>query len=296
LNHPLAEVFGFRADDFSPNAVRHRQHRLCPFNNKVPNCTKDKANDPLGTCSIYDADGKPVITCPIRFRQDWIIADHAADFFFPTGTNWTSLTEVRLNDKHGKSAGNIDVVLVAYDDQGRITDFGSLEVQAVYISGNVTNPFKRYMADPEANHNMNWRGQPLYPRPDFLSSTRKRLAPQLLYKGGILKAWDKKQAVAVDQRLWSTLPNLAEADPAEADMVWLIYDLVPDKATGRYQLTLHQTSYTLFNPSLARLATAEPGSIELFTASLQSKLNQRLDGENNPPDAPTLFDMFETEE
>ena len=69
------------------------------------------------------------ITCPIRFRQNWIIADDAASFFFPAGSKWTSLTEVRLNDKNAKSAGNIDVVLAAYDEFGRVTDFGALEVQ-----------------------------------------------------------------------------------------------------------------------------------------------------------------------
>jgi hypothetical protein len=41
--HPLAEVFGFPSTDMSANANRHRTKRLCPFNNKVPNCTKDKA-------------------------------------------------------------------------------------------------------------------------------------------------------------------------------------------------------------------------------------------------------------
>ena len=50
--HPLREVFGFPVDNFSPEATRHRDKKLCPFNNKVPNCTKDKANDPLGTCTI----------------------------------------------------------------------------------------------------------------------------------------------------------------------------------------------------------------------------------------------------
>ena len=35
------------------------------------------------------------------------------------------------------------------------------------------------------------------PRPDYLSSSRKRLAPQLIFKGGILKTWGRKQAVAV---------------------------------------------------------------------------------------------------
>jgi hypothetical protein len=108
--HPLAEVFGYPVDNFSVEADRHRTKKLCPFNNKVPNCTKDKANDPLGTCCISAGDVL-AITCPIRFRQDWIIADHSADFFFPKGAKWTSLTEVRLNDRNGKSAGNIDLVL-----------------------------------------------------------------------------------------------------------------------------------------------------------------------------------------
>src|SRR3990172_7925282 len=112
LKQPLAEVFGYLIADHTERADRYRSHRLCPFNNKVPNCTKDKAKDPLGVCSIYEEDNV-AITCPIRFRQDWLIADDAAAFFFPHKGAWTSLTEVRLSDKQGRSAGNIDVVLVA---------------------------------------------------------------------------------------------------------------------------------------------------------------------------------------
>jgi hypothetical protein len=81
IKQPLAEVFGYLTADQTDAAKRHRSHRLCPFNNKVPNCTKDKAKNPLGVCSIYH-ENKPVITCPIRFRQDWVIADDAAAFFF----------------------------------------------------------------------------------------------------------------------------------------------------------------------------------------------------------------------
>ena len=49
---PLSEVFGYPTTDMSANAVRHRTKRLCPFNNKVPNCTKDKAQHPLGNVAI----------------------------------------------------------------------------------------------------------------------------------------------------------------------------------------------------------------------------------------------------
>ena len=190
-SQPLAEVFGYILEDQSPKAKRYRSHRLCPFNNRVPNCTKDKAKNPLGVCSIFNQEGL-VITCPVRFREDWIITDDAASFFFEKGTSWSSLTEVRLNDANGKSAGNIDVVLVAYDKKGTISDFGAIEIQAVYISGNVRDPFEYYMKNPIAHAQMDWSNQPNYPRPDYLSSSRKRLAPQLLFKGGILHSWGKK--------------------------------------------------------------------------------------------------------
>ena len=175
-HHPLAEVFGHLVSDQSASANRYRTRRLCPFNNRVPNCTKDKAKNPLGVCSVLH-DGAPVITCPVRFREDWLIADDAASFFFPEDATWSSLTEVRLNDANGKSAGNIDVVLVSYDDEGRVLDFGALEIQAVYISGNVRAPFEYFMKAPKGRGQMDWSTQPNYPRPDYLSSSRKRLVP-----------------------------------------------------------------------------------------------------------------------
>lgn len=241
--HPLAEVFGFPPAASSAAAKRHRSKRLCPFNNRVPNCTKDKAQDPLGVCSV--AYGKDItITCPVRFRQDWLIADHAADFFFPAGTNWTTLTEVRLKDADGGSAGNIDVVLCAYDDKGRVYDFGALEVQAVYISGNVRNPFAHFMAAPNTRAEMDWTQEPNYPRPDYLSSSRKRLAPQLLFKGGILHAWKKKSAVAIDRAFFKTLPEIPPVPREESDFALLVYDLLPPSTPdGQFQLSLAQTVY-----------------------------------------------------
>ena len=148
-----------------------------------------------------------------------------AAFFFPPGTAWTAITEMQLNDHAGKSAGSIDVVLVAYDRVGRVLDYGALEVQAVHISGNVRTPFEHYMEDPATRYDMDWRGQRNYPRPDYLSSSRKRLAPQLIFKGGILNAWQRKTAVALNRGFYNTLPALDEVDPSEADMAWLIYDL-----------------------------------------------------------------------
>jgi hypothetical protein len=177
-NNPLAEVFGFPTDNLTDKASRYRKNKLCPYNNKVPSCTKDKANNPLGVCSIFDKDNIAV-TCPVRFRENWLIAEDAANFFFPQGAMWTSLTEVRLNDANGQSAGNIDVVLASYDDNGNILDFGSLEIQGVYISGNVRRPFEQYITNPSVNAHLDWSNETNYPRPDYLSSSRKRLAPSI---------------------------------------------------------------------------------------------------------------------
>jgi hypothetical protein len=107
-----------------------------------------------------------------------------------------------------------------------VFDFGALEIQAVYISGNVRDPFEYYMEDAEARMHMDWSDQPNYPRPDYLSSSRKRLAPQLLFKGGILHTWRKKTAVALNKGFFETLPRMTQAPKKEADIAWLIYDLV----------------------------------------------------------------------
>lgn len=255
---PLAEVFGFPIDNMSDAANRYRTNKLCPFNNKIPNCTKDKANDPLGVCSIFEADST-AITCPIRFRENWIIADDAANFFFPQGTNWTSLTEVKLKDKHGKSAGNIDLVLVAYDTHGKISDFGALEVQGVYISGNVRNPFEHYMKDPMNRANMNWKGRPNFPSPDYLCSSRNQLVPKFVFEGGILNRRRKKMAFAMDQLLFNTLPKLTEVPKHEADIAWLVYGLDYDKKTNRYLLERKNAVYTAFDESFDQITHSAVG-------------------------------------
>jgi hypothetical protein len=309
--HPLAEVFGYPVDDLSAEAERYRNNKLCPYNNKVPSCTKDKANNPLGVCSIYDDDSIAItcpirfrqvdtkktrhslpfsiaITCPIRFRQDWIIIEDAARFFFAPGTSWTSLQEIRLNDQDGTSAGNIDFGIVAYDQQGRVIDFGSLEVQAVYISGNVRRPFEYYMSGCASRKAMVWTTT--HVRPDYLSSSRKRLVPQMICKGGILKAWGKKMAVALHEGFYNTLPSLPVVEPTHADIAWLIYGLDLDTAANHYHLALRKIVHIPFQSALESITTPKPGALDQFLNVLQEKLDEKL-GNGSPPDTPTLSDV-----
>jgi hypothetical protein len=276
---PLAEVFGFPIDSESERAKRYRDNKLCPFNNIVSNCTKNSIEFPLGVCSLHHK-GKPVIICPIRFREDWSIISDAAGFIFDKKSTWTHVGEVRLKDKHGKSAGNIDYVLVSYDDKGRVVDFGSLEVQAVYISGNLTGPFTAYLENPSPG--FTWTQAFKFPKPDYLSSSRKRLIPQIIAKGSILKQWKKKQVVALQTSFYNTLPELPEFDKAESDFAFFLYDLVPVKKSKTLELKLQRVVYTKFAKALEQIAKFEAGSIKEFTKILQKKLDAKRAGKTDP--------------
>ena len=275
-SQPLAEVFGHIVSDQTSKANRYRSLRLCPFNNKVPNCTKDKAKNPLGVCSIYH-NCNLVITCPIRFREEWLITDDAASFFFDKDATWSSLTEVRLNDANGKTAGNIDVVLVAYDVDGRVYDFGALEIQAVYISGNVRDPFEYYMKDPSGHSHMDWTSQPNYPRPDFF------FFPQT-----------PGSTASFQERYPS---QLAKEDHCGSEQGFLRYFAVYEKRGQercRYCLdglrsAAHRSMwprevhskkveeiYTQFEASLQSITTPSPGKIDDFMKLLQDKLDEQL--------------------
>ena len=275
-NQPLAEVFGFPINNEGERALRYRENKLCPFNNIVSNCTKNSIEFPLGVCSLYHKD-KPVIICPIRFREDWTIISDAANFIFDKKVTWTHVGEVRLNDKHGKSAGNIDYVLVSYDDKGRVVDFGSLEVQSVYISGNLTGPFTAYLEDPTSS--FSWTNPFKYPKPDYLSSSRKRLIPQIIAKGSILRQWNKKQAVALQTTFYNTLPALPEVEKSQSDFAFFLYDLVPDNLS--LSLKLQRVVYTNFASALEQIAKFEAGSIIEFTELLQKKLDAKRTGNND---------------
>lgn len=212
-NNPIAEVFGFPISNETETAKYYRENRLCPFHNRFPNCTKDKANNPLGVCSVNHGENK-VITCPSRFREDWKILHDAASFVWPNGTKWTSLPEIKLVDANGQSAGNVDYVIVSYDEDGQITDFASIEV---------------------------------------LTSSQKDAISQMLFIGGVFKAWNKKHYVAIQKPLFDEMPKMAPAKKDDADIVWLLYDLKYDEANECNHMALVDTAYTEFQIALDSL-------------------------------------------
>jgi hypothetical protein len=140
---------------------------------------------------------------------------------------------------------------------------------------------------------MDWSNEPNYPRPDYLSSSRKRLAPQLLFKGGILHGWKKKIAVALNKSFFDTLPKLRRVPRSKADIAWLIYDLelIKDRkdGIGRYSLKKVDEVFTEFESALVSITTPSPGKIEDFIRLLQEKLDEHLE---TPPITKTIEKPF----
>ncbi len=112
----------------------------------------------------------------------------------------------------------------------------------------------------------------------------------MLYKGGIFQTWNKKQTVVLQKSFFDTLPKLPTVTKANADIAWFLYDLVLDKTTKQYNLTLIETIYTEFEAVLFRVTTPEPGKMEDFVNILQDRLDERLEG--NSPDVPSLKDII----
>jgi hypothetical protein len=111
-----------------------------------------------------------------------------------------------------------------------------------------------------------------YPKPDYLSSSRKRLAPQLIFKGGILNTWGKKMAVAVHTPFFEQLPALPEVDSKDAEIAWLTYDL--NEANNRYKLESARAYYTSFQDALSAITIADAGDVDTFIKTLAERIKR----------------------
>lgn len=83
-------------------------------------------------------------------------------------------------------------------------------------------------------------------------------------------------AVALDKRFFYTIPSLEPVSKADGEIAWLVYELVHNADTNRFQLTLAETKYTRFEESLLRITKPIPGQVEDFVATLQNKLDEKL--------------------
>jgi len=231
----IAEVFGYRVEDSSHTSWHSRLSRHCPFRDSK--CTKGSRNNPLGVCTIRDGDDIAII-CPYRFLENGIIFDDAINIAFPNNSNIICLPEIRL---HTHGAGKFDFVLIMLDSSLDILDFHVLEIQSVYFSGDSLKPDFDYFMKHRTLPSMTGSR-----RPDYLSSSMKRLLPQLITKVDIIRRWGKKVFIAVDKGFFNSFGNSSflkrEADIWNADIAWMVYDITTNESG--YILSLIDTVYT----------------------------------------------------
>jgi hypothetical protein len=95
-----------------------------------------------------------------------------------------------------------------------------------------------------------------------------------MFKGGILHEWGKKMAVVVHRGFYDQLPPLREVSERNADLAWLVYDLIYDATTNRYNLRRSRTRYTKFDNVLSTIATPTVGSVDEFVNYLEGRIRK----------------------
>ena len=278
FGEPFAALPASRRKQLADAALGHAPALPCPFQRGQPRCRKAG-----GVCSIrlYDegGDGRigepesaPVITCPARFEQDRLIIRWLADIvgFPPEETMLAREIPFMQSIATNKPAGKIDLVI------GRITRdelrWYGLEIQAVYFSGGgMSTQFEILRSDDAPT--------PPYPdqvrRPDWRSSSAKRLMPQLQIKAPTMRRWQTKIAVAVDQPFFASIGG-PSPDPSQdindGDIVWLVPELAHNDDTGRYELTRGHWEVLTLEASTDKLLAAKTIARNAFEEALINKL------------------------
>ena len=168
-----------------------------------------------------------------------------------------------------KPAGKIDLV-VAGSEAPNFRWFG-LEIQAVYFSGAaMTEEFERLREDLELT--------PPFPnairRPDWRSSSAKRLMPQLEIKVPTLRRWASKLAVAVDRPFFDSIGGPSQnptRDLDDGDIIWLVPELTANSVGAMHLTNSHWEVLTL-EQSRTKLLAAETISRGEFEETLRRKL------------------------
>jgi len=263
----IAEVFGYRVENNSAEARRARRTKACPFRSKP--CAKGSSKDPLGVCAI--TDGKTLaVTCPVRFLQDGLAFAQAAECAFGADVSYCAIPEVPFlhSDVGSRRLGKIDYVLARHQ-RAQLADYCALEIQAVYFEGpGIRQEFRSFLETavlPEPA-----RGR----RPDYRSSSQKRLMPQLLVEVPVLRRWGKKVFIALDQGFFEWLPPCKEVDPTNAEITWLVYAFVP--GLKRYEMTFLKAVPTTLDFAVVSLTAARAPARPDFEEEIQKALSALL--------------------
>lgn len=246
----------------------------CPFQHGNVVCSKKGGvcsiqtyrsfNDDAHADRISESSGKPVITCPKRFEQDELVPRWLGDIVGFRQVFLAQEVPFMRSPTTGRAAGRIDLVL---SENNTASKWFGLEIQAVYFSGEgMTADFGLLRRDRELLPPMPTTVR----RPDWRSSSAKRLMPQLEVKAPTLRRWGTKLAVAVDAPFFEAIGG-ASGQPSydfnEGDIIWLVAQV-----SQEYRLERTHWEVLSLEDSSQKLLAARTVKREEFEEVLRAKL------------------------
>lgn len=229
----------------------------CPFQKGRPPCGKKG-----GVCSMRRGEEEPVIMCPERFQEGNIVPRWLARILEYPEFHVAKEVPFMKSPDTGRAAGRIDLV-VSIDEQA--SRWVGLEIQAVYFSGKGMQDDFQVLAEtgemPEPLH---------LRRPDWRSSSAKRLMPQLQIKGPTLRLWGTKLAVSVDRPFFNAIGGPSPEpshDLDEGSIIWLI-----PRLDRNFQLVEDHWEILSLEESIDKLQHAETVKRNEFEDALRAKI------------------------
>ncbi|MDO9336506.1 MAG: NotI family restriction endonuclease [Caulobacter sp.] len=289
----VVEFFGLTPLD--PQGAANAALGTCPF---IPGlCTKlDRGGERLGACTLQQInDADPVICCPNRLYADQfqILLDVATEAFGPDhalinaadlpaakaagtltgkevavfGKHWgreLSIPQPRGGEDEGQSFF-IDWVLARVDQTGELAEFTAVEVQTIDTTGSYNQAVASFKAGIPY---IDSKGRnPGYTTAGFnWANVSKRILPQLIYKGYVLRREAKCTKglfficpSAVLRKIKDRLGGkLLDYPIASGTITFRTYDLGPPKPQGHprgivfaesFTTTVEQMAYAFVSPT-----------------------------------------------
>lgn len=231
----------------------------CPFQPGKPECRKKG-----GVCSLSAGDMPPVIVCPKRFQENGLLHQWLGEIVGFEEIFLAHEVPFMKSPETGREAARIDLVVSGTESA---TQWYGLEIQAVYFSGPaMKSEFEALLTD--------FSIEPPPPketrRPDWRSSSAKRLLPQIWVKGELLRQWLTKLAVAVDMPFFRAIggPSASPShDLSAGDIIWLVPQI-----NESFRLERHHWEVLTLDDSSKKLRAAEAVARHEFEKSLRKKL------------------------
>ncbi len=256
---------------------------VCPFRSR-PGAEKPCSKSG-GVCSIrqYEEldgnsalvegqDGSLRATCPNRFQEQKTIYDWVAREVL-NSSQYRAIGEVGFlkSEKGNREVGRIDSVLLLPGTTP--LQWCALEIQAVYFSG------KKMSLEFEAITRAS--GAPVFPtisrRPDYRSSSAKRLMPQLQTKVPTLRRWGKKMAIVVDSGFFESLGKMDDVSISNGDLAWFVVNF--EDTMGDAVLKPAFVRFTTLEKAVEGLTAGSALTLPEFEARIVEKASKMKNSE-----------------